>query len=65
MRMRELKGEQQTASNIKDKATRKNVVDALEKIIHHLRTYCAEMPVKGLALFCGNITVNGLPEIRL
>jgi peptide chain release factor subunit 1 len=50
----QLAQEQGTASNIKSKSTRKNVTDALEKIIQHLRLY-KEVPKNGLAVFCGNI----------
>lgn len=46
---------QAKASNIRDKTTRKNVVDALEKIAHFLKTYYTKTPSKGLAVFSGNI----------
>jgi peptide chain release factor subunit 1 len=49
--------DQGTASNIKSKQTRKNVVDALEKIVQHLRLY-KQTPPHGLAVFCGNISQN-------
>ncbi|MFA4886730.1 MAG: peptide chain release factor aRF-1 [Candidatus Nanoarchaeia archaeon] len=45
--------EQGTASNIKDKTTRTNVVDSLERMIRHLRLFKAT-PVNGLAIFSGN-----------
>lgn len=51
----QLAQEQGTASNIKSKQTRKNVTDALEKIIQHLRLY-KETPKNGLAVFCGNVS---------
>lgn len=46
--------EQGTASNIKDKNTRTNVIDALEKLIRHLRLY-TKTPENGLAAFSGNM----------
>ena len=46
--------EQGTASNIKDKTTRKNVQDSLERMIRHLRLI-PKTPVNGLASFSGNI----------
>ena len=49
-----LSQEQGTASNIKSTATRKNVEDALERMIQHLRLY-KQTPPNGLAAFSGNI----------
>ena len=49
-----LSEEQGTASNIKDKKTRQNVIDSLEKCIRHLRLF-KKTPVNGLAVFAGNI----------
>jgi peptide chain release factor subunit 1 len=61
----QLAQEQGTASNIKSKPTRKNVMDALEKIIQHLRLYHGT-PKHGLAVFCGNISPNeGQQDIEL
>jgi len=51
----QLAQEQGTAVNIKSKQTRTNVVDALEKIIQHLRLY-KTTPKHGLAVFCGNVS---------
>ncbi|MBS3146317.1 peptide chain release factor aRF-1 [Candidatus Woesearchaeota archaeon] len=48
-----LQQEQGTASNIKDKTTRTNVIDSLEKMIRHLRLF-KKTPVNGLAVFAGN-----------
>ena len=45
--------EQGTASNIKDKTTRLNVQDSLDKMIRHLRLY-TRLPENGLAAFSGN-----------
>ena len=47
--------EQGTASNIKSAATRKNVQDALERMIQHLRLF-TKTPRNGLAVFSGNIS---------
>ena len=49
-----LQQEQGTATNIKSSSTKKNVIDALEKMIHHLRLY-PKTPENGLAVFSGNI----------
>ena len=46
--------EQGTATNIKSKQTRDNVISALEKIIQHLKLY-TKTPTNGLALFAGNV----------
>ncbi len=61
----QLQSEQGTASNIKSTATRKNVVDALEKTIQYLRLY-KSTPPNGLALFCGNISEReGVQDLKL
>lgn len=49
--------EQGTASNIKSASTRKNVQDALEKMIQHLRGF-QKTPPNGLAVFSGNIAAS-------
>src|SRR3989344_6105970 len=46
--------EQGTASNIKSTATRKNVTDALERMIQYLKKY-KQTPPNGLAVFSGNV----------
>jgi peptide chain release factor subunit 1 len=46
--------EQGTATNIKSKQTRDNVINALEKIIQHLKLY-SKTPPHGLVLFAGNV----------
>ena len=53
-----LRGEAGQASNIKSKSTRKNVVDALERIVHHLKSYGNQAPPSGVAIFCGNVSDN-------
>lgn len=61
----QLAQEQGTASNIKSTATRKNVTDALEKIIQHLRIY-KNTPPHGLVIFCGNVSEReGQQDIEL
>jgi len=60
-----LKAEYGQASNIKSKSTRKNVLDALEKIINYLKIF-REPPENGIAIFCGNVSKEqGRPDIRL
>ena len=49
-----LSQEQGTATNIKSTATRKNVVDALEKMLQHLKLF-TKTPENGLAVFSGNV----------
>ncbi len=50
-----LSQEQGTATNIKSSSTRKNVIDALEKMIQHLRLF-PRTPEHGLAVFSGNVS---------
>lgn len=49
-----LSDEQGTAGNIKSPNTRKNVIDALEKMIQHLKLF-QHTPENGLAVFSGNV----------
>jgi peptide chain release factor subunit 1 len=49
-----LNQEQGTATNIKSTSTRKNVIDALERMIQHLKIY-KKTPDNGLAAFSGNV----------
>lgn len=53
-----LRAEAGQASNIKSKSTRKNVEDALERILHHLKSYGNAAPPSGVAIFCGNVSDN-------
>ncbi|MBI2652771.1 peptide chain release factor aRF-1 [Candidatus Woesearchaeota archaeon] len=46
--------EQGTASNIKSSSTRKNVTDALERMVQHLKLF-KKTPPNGLAVFSGNV----------
>jgi peptide chain release factor subunit 1 len=52
--MSHLADEQGTATNIKSSQTKKNVIDALEKMIQHLKIY-KRTPGNGLAVFSGNV----------
>jgi len=54
---KQLEGEKSTAKNIKSTATRKNVTEALEKIVRHLKEF-KKTPENGLAVFCGNVAKN-------
>jgi len=57
--------EQGTASNIKSASTRKNVQNALEKMIQHLRTI-GNTPANGLAVFSGNVAAGeGKQDVRV
>lgn len=61
----QLANEQGTASNIKSKATRKNVVDALEKAIQALRVV-GKTPPNGLAVFSGNVSEReGVQDVQV
>lgn len=62
---RQLEAEKSTAKNIKSTATRKNVSEALEKIVRHLKTL-KKTPENGLAVFCGNVSkVEGQDDMQL
>ncbi len=51
--------------NVKSKAVRKNVIDALTKIQQHLKLY-KKTPEHGLALFCGNVSEHeGGTDIKI
>lgn len=61
----QIQDEQGTANNIKSKVNRKNVVDALEKIIQHLKLF-KQTPPNGLVIFCGNISpVESIQDIKI
>ena len=49
-----LQEEQSTARNIKSKTTQNNVINALEKMIRHLRLF-KRTPDNGMAIFSGNL----------
>jgi len=62
---RQLQAEKSTAKNIKSTATRKNVIDALDKIVRYLKTL-KKTPENGLALFCGNVSkTEGQQDLQL
>ena len=62
---RQLEAEKSTAKNIKSTATRKNVSDALDKLVRHLKGI-KKTPKNGLALFCGNVAkVDGQSDLQL
>jgi len=62
---KQLEGEKSTAKNIKSTATRKNVTEALDKIVRHLKTL-KKTPANGLALFSGNVSqVEGQDDMQL
>lgn len=60
-----LQQEQGTATNIKSAATRNNVIDALERMIVHLKLV-KQTPPHGLAAFSGNIAAReGASDVRV
>ncbi|MCX8179121.1 MAG: peptide chain release factor aRF-1 [Candidatus Aenigmarchaeota archaeon] len=60
-----LKQEYALTQNVKSRITRKNVLDALEKISNHLRQF-KETPPNGLVVFCGNVSpIEGESDIKL
>ncbi len=62
---KQLEAEESTAKNIKSASTRKNVVEALEKIVRHLKEF-KKTPENGLSVFCGNVSkVEGQNDIQL
>jgi peptide chain release factor subunit 1 len=62
---RQLEDEKGTATNIKSNATRKNVINALEKTIRKLKEY-KQTPKNGLAVFSGNVSnVEGKEDLEI
>ena len=62
---RQLETEKGTAKNIKSTATRKNVSDALDKIVRYLKTL-KKTPKNGLAIFTGNVSKSeGQSDLQL
>jgi len=62
---KQLEAEKSTAKNIKSTATRKNVTDALEKIVRHLKGI-KKTPENGLAVFAGNVSeIEGQQDLQL
>ncbi|MFH0896611.1 MAG: peptide chain release factor aRF-1 [Candidatus Bathyarchaeota archaeon] len=62
--MNSLRSEYSTASNIKSRTTRKNVLDAIEKVMQRLRLF-REAPPNGLVIFCGAIPHNGVGSEKM
>jgi len=61
----QLEAEKSTAKNIKSTATKKNVIEALEKITRHIKLL-GITPVNGIALYAGNVSeTEGQTEIKL
>jgi peptide chain release factor subunit 1 len=61
----QLEGERGTSKNIKSTSTRKNVTEALDKIIRHLKEF-KKTPEHGMALFCGNVAkTEGQTDLQL
>ncbi|MCF7910480.1 hypothetical protein K9L16_02300 [Candidatus Pacearchaeota archaeon] len=61
---KQLEAEKSTAKNIKSTATRKNVIEALEKIVRELKAI-KKTPENGLGLFCGNVSkVEGQDDLQ-
>jgi len=56
--MNNLRQEYSTASNIKSRTTRKNVLDAIEKVMQRLRLFKTP-PETGLVIFSGALPQNG------
>ena len=54
-KIQHLQDEQGTATNIKSSSTRKNVINAIEKMIQALKIV-GRTPANGLAIFAGNIS---------
>ena len=62
---KQLEAEQSTAKNIKSTATRKNVIDALEKIVRFLKDFKGSKE-NGMAVFCGNVSkVEGQDDLQI
>jgi peptide subunit release factor 1 (eRF1)/intein/homing endonuclease len=62
---RQLEAEKSTAKNIKSTSTRKNVTDALEKIVRYLKGL-RRTPENGLAVFCGNVSqIDSQDDLQL
>lgn len=60
-----LQQEQGTATNIKSAQTRKNVIDALERMIVHLKLFKGT-PKNGLAAFSGNVAAReGQSDVKV
>ncbi len=62
---KQLEAERSTAKNIKSTSTRKNVIDALEKIVRYLKEF-KKTPENGMAVFSGNVSkVEGGQDLQI
>ena len=62
---KQLEAEGSTAKNIKSTSTRKNVMEALDKIVRHLKEFNST-PENGLAIFCGDVSkTEGQNDVQL
>jgi len=62
---KQLDAEKSTASNIKSKTTRTNVLDALERITRAMKLY-KKTPENGIAIFAGNVSEKeGQTDIQI
>ncbi len=62
---KQLEAEKSTSKNIKSTSTRKNVTEALEKIVRHLKEF-KKTPEHGIAIFCGNVAkTEGQSDLKL
>ena len=59
-----LREEHGTASNIKSRTTKKNVQDAIERVIQRLKLF-KKPPPTGLVIFCGALPRNGPGSERM
>lgn len=63
---KQIEDEKGTATNIKSTGTRKNVLNALEKISRKLKEYGQKTPPNGLAVFAGNVSdVEGKEDLQV
>ncbi|MBL7059256.1 peptide chain release factor aRF-1 [Candidatus Pacearchaeota archaeon] len=62
---KQLEAERSTAKNIKSTSTRKNVIDALDKIVRYLKEF-KKTPENGMAVFSGNVSkVEGSQDLQI
>lgn len=62
----QLEGEKSTARNIKSTTTRKNVIEALEKVMRSLRMLGQQTPKNGIAVYAGNVSqVEGQTDMQI
>lgn len=60
-----LRSEYALTQNVKSRLTRNNVLNALEKIMNHLKVI-GKTPPNGLVVFCGNVSpVEGQSDLRI